>query len=99
MTHHAKPYLPAAGHDWALPFYDTMTRIFGIDKTRLELLRQAKLQSGHRVLDVGCGTGTFAVLLKRLHPETEYIGLILTRRRLNGRSARRRAPVFLPSST
>ena len=75
MAHHAKPYLPAAGHDWALPFYDTMTRMFGVDGARRELLRQAKVQRGHRVLDVGCGTGTFAVLLKRLHPDTEYVGL------------------------
>ena len=29
----------------------------------------------HRVLDIGCGTGTLAVLIKRSHPEVEVVGL------------------------
>ena len=75
MTGHAKHYLPAAGHDWALPFYDTMAWVFGADKARKDLLRHANVQRGHCVLDVGCGTGTFATSLKRLQPDAHITGL------------------------
>ena len=61
MARSGSTYLPAAGHDWALPFYDTITRIFGVDAARRRLLQQASVGPDDRVLDVGCGTGTFAV--------------------------------------
>ncbi|HEU5077195.1 MAG TPA: hypothetical protein VFU02_23550, partial [Polyangiaceae bacterium] len=51
-------YLPAFGHDIFLPFYDGLTRVLGIERTRQALLAQARLQAGARVLDVGCGTGS-----------------------------------------
>jgi ubiquinone/menaquinone biosynthesis C-methylase UbiE len=75
MSHTDKAYLPAAGHDWALPFYDPLTKLLGSDKVHRELLRQAALESHHRVLDIGCGTGTLATEIKRLHPKVEVTGL------------------------
>ncbi len=75
MGHRHTTYLPAAGHDWALPFYDTITRIFGIDGARRKLLQQATIGPQDRILDVGCGTGTFAVLIKTQHPGVELAGL------------------------
>jgi ubiquinone/menaquinone biosynthesis C-methylase UbiE len=68
-------YLPAASHDWALPLYDPLVRLLGGDATRQVLLEQAALQPGHRVLDIGCGTGTLLVLLKQLYPAVEACGL------------------------
>ncbi|MGH9457278.1 MAG: class I SAM-dependent methyltransferase [Thermoanaerobaculia bacterium] len=68
-------YLPAAGHDWALPFYDTMTRWLGVDDARRALLEQAAIRPGSRVLDVGCGTGTFELLVKEQHPAVDLVGL------------------------
>jgi ubiquinone/menaquinone biosynthesis C-methylase UbiE len=68
-------YLPAAGHDWFLPLYDPFVRLFGGDRARRELTAQAALRAGARVLDVGCGTGTFVVELKRLHPDVEVAGI------------------------
>lgn len=70
-----RTFLPAAGHDWFLPLYDPLTKLLGVDRIRTALLDQAALQPRDRVLDVGCGTGTLAVLIKRLHPTVEVIGL------------------------
>jgi ubiquinone/menaquinone biosynthesis C-methylase UbiE len=68
-------YLPAAGRDAFLPLYDPFTRLFGIDSLRMALLDQAALQPHHRVLDVGCGTGSLAILIKRLYPTVEVTGI------------------------
>lgn len=74
-TKHQKSYLPAAGHDWLLPFYDVVTKLMGADRARTDLVRQAALSPGQRVLDIGCGTGSLVVLVKRLYPSIEIIGL------------------------
>jgi ubiquinone/menaquinone biosynthesis C-methylase UbiE len=68
-------YLPAAGRDWALPLYDPMQKMMGTDRVRGKLLDQAALAPNARVLDIGCGTGTFAATIKRLHPAVEVVGL------------------------
>lgn len=69
-----RTYLPAAGHNWSLPLYDPLVRLLGADTARRALLDQAALLPNYRVLDVGCGTGTLAILIKRLYPSTEVIG-------------------------
>jgi ubiquinone/menaquinone biosynthesis C-methylase UbiE len=77
-TANAKPertYLPAAGHDRFLPLYDLTTKLFGTDRAKKVLLDQAELRPGQRVLDIGCGTGTFAILITRRCPQVEVIGL------------------------
>jgi ubiquinone/menaquinone biosynthesis C-methylase UbiE len=75
MNQHQRKFLPAAGHDLFLPVYDLVAKLLGVDQTRHVLLEQAPLSSGQRVLDIGCGTGTFAVLLKQRFPAAEVIGL------------------------
>lgn len=76
MTHHDhRDFLPAAGSDWALPLYDPVTRLLGADAARRKLLDQASLTPDQRVLDIGCGTGTLATLVKRLHPAVDIVGL------------------------
>lgn len=75
IEHSRRTFLPAAGRDWLLPFYDPFVKLLGGNQARQRLLDQAALQAGHRVLDIGCGTGTFVVLIKRLHPDVEVVGL------------------------
>jgi ubiquinone/menaquinone biosynthesis C-methylase UbiE len=75
MTKSEGRYLPAAGRDLFLPVYDWVAKIVGADKARLVLLDQVELHPGERVLDIGCGTGTFAVLLKQKFPGIEFVGL------------------------
>ncbi|HSU90255.1 MAG TPA: class I SAM-dependent methyltransferase, partial [Sporolactobacillaceae bacterium] len=75
MEHAERSYLPAMGKRWLLPLYDPLLKLLGVDKTKRRLIEQAELKSGFRVLDIGCGTGSLAVLIKRMHPEVDVIGV------------------------
>ena len=75
MNQTAKNYLPAAGLDWLLPLYDPFVKLLGVDRLRNALLTGAAIQPGHRILDIGCGTGTLVTLIKRCYPDVEVIGL------------------------
>jgi ubiquinone/menaquinone biosynthesis C-methylase UbiE len=75
MSHADRAYLPAAGLDIFLPLYDPLVKLPGADRARKKLFEQASVQPYQRVLDIGCGTGTFAVAIKRWMPGVEVIGL------------------------
>jgi len=75
MSHANRAFLPAAGLDFLLPLYDPMVKLLGADRARKKLFDQALVQPHHRVLDVGSGTGTFAVAIKGWLPSAEVVGL------------------------
>lgn len=96
MENIQRTYLPAAGRNWALPFYDPLVKLLGLGAARRTLVDQANLQPIHHVLDVGCGTGTLPVLVKRLHPSVEVVGLDPDPKALaRGRRKAQRAAVFV----
>lgn len=70
-----RPFVPGMGVDWLLPVYDPLTGLLGLHRTRRQLVAQAQLQPSQRVLDVGCGTGSLAVLIKQRYPGVEVVGL------------------------
>jgi len=70
-----RSYIPALGKRWLLPLYDPFLWLLGADKAKWPLIEQAEIKSGFRVLDIGCGTGSMAVLIKRTHPEAEVVGI------------------------
>ena len=70
-----KPYLPAMGHDRLPPLYDPLQRLLGMDSVHRQLVNQARIQPAQRVLEIGCGTGNLAILIKRLHPDAEVVGI------------------------
>jgi ubiquinone/menaquinone biosynthesis C-methylase UbiE len=75
MVEPGRIYLPAAGHHWSLPLYDPLVKLLGGNAARALLLEQAAVRPGHRVLDIGCGTGSLLVLIKSKHPNVEAVGL------------------------
>jgi ubiquinone/menaquinone biosynthesis C-methylase UbiE len=70
-----KNYVPAAGYDWALPLYDPLLKLLGVDQRRARLVEGIALRPGQNVLDIGCGTGTLVVALKRKHPDVHVTGV------------------------
>jgi len=70
-----KPYLPAMGRDRLLPLYDPLQRLLGMGSVHRQLIDQALIQPDQRILEIGCGTGNLAILIKRLHSGAEVIGI------------------------
>lgn len=69
-------FIPALAHHWLTPFYDPVVRWTTRERTiKARLVMQADIRAGHRVLDLGCGTGTLAVAIKKTAPDAEVIGL------------------------
>src|SRR5215213_6065533 len=75
MEESRKTYLPGMGHDWLLPLYDPLQRLLGFEPIHRQLVDQAGIQPNHRVIEIGCGTGNLSILVKRLHPQAEVVGL------------------------
>jgi len=67
-------YVPAFGLRWLTPFYDLFAKPFG-ENFRRHLIQQANIQPGQHVLDLGCGTGLLAIMLKQSMPEVQVTGL------------------------
>ena len=69
-------YIPALSYRFLTPFYDFIQK-YVVRDTRYKslLVVQANIQPGHRVLDLGCGTGTLAIMAKLAQPAAEVVGL------------------------
>lgn len=71
-------YVPAAGWKRLTRLYDPIVaatmreRLF---RAQLASSVAADLPNGGTVVDVGCGTGTFAIAFADRHPETQLIGI------------------------
>jgi len=73
-THH--PYVHALGRASLTRFYDPFIRTVLRERAFKErLVDLANIRAGHRVLDVGSGTGTLVILIKQRVPEATVVGV------------------------
>jgi len=69
-------YVPALAFDRLTPLFDPVVRLTTRERTfKRRLLDQAAIAPGDRVLDLGCGTGTLALMAKRREPAAELVGI------------------------
>jgi len=69
-------YIHALRFRFLTPLYDMVVG-YGMREEMIKrsLIHQSSISTGMRVLDLGCGTGTLAVLGCSLHPLTQFTGL------------------------
>lgn len=69
-------YIPALRFNALTPLFDAFIRLVSPEaEFKSRLVEQAGLSAGCRVLDLGCGTGTLALLAKTSCPGAEVHGL------------------------
>jgi len=76
MTESKNEYIPALSFRFLTPFYDFIQKYIVRDiRYKNRLIEQAQIRAGQRVMDLGCGTGTLAIMAKQAQPQAEVFGL------------------------
>jgi len=76
MSGEKKNYIKALRFNWLTKYYDVVVSLTTREKTfKNKLVESARLQENDTVLDIGSGTGTLAILIKKSEPETSVTGL------------------------
>ena len=69
-------YVPALAYKPLTRFYDLIVGLTTRERTfKQALITQAHVEPHSAVLDVACGTGTLAILLKAQHPDAQVTGI------------------------
>jgi 2-polyprenyl-3-methyl-5-hydroxy-6-metoxy-1,4-benzoquinol methylase len=89
----SRTYVPALGDHRLSPFYDTTIALMTCERTwRRAFVKQIDPAPRDVILDIGCGTGSLAVLLKQTSPSASIYAVdpdpdILTRAEIKARDA------------
>ncbi len=90
MLKRQKEYIYALHYDWLTFLYDPIVKWTTREGTvKTGLLQQAGIHPNHKVLDLGCGTGTLTVMIKRSNQPAMLVGCDGDRKVL--KSAQRKA--------
>ncbi|MBY0275826.1 class I SAM-dependent methyltransferase [Candidatus Binatia bacterium] len=73
---HRHGFVPALGYDLLTPLYDTLVAVTLNERAvKQQLVAQARIAPGMTVVDLGCGTGTLVLMIKRAQPAAHVIGV------------------------
>ena len=76
MSTKQSQYIPALSFRWLTPLYDPLLKWGMREETfKRHLIERAHIQADQRVLDLGCGTGTLTIMLKRSSPKATITGV------------------------
>ena len=76
MPNTQEEYIPALSYRFLTPFYDFIQKYIVRDvRYKTLLIQQAAIKPGQHVLDLGCGTGTLAIMAKQTQPDAQVFGL------------------------
>ncbi len=71
-----KPFTSALRFSFLTPAYDLLIRLFTREKAwRNKVAECLDLHESDHVLDVGCGTGSMAIMLKQLEPKCRVVAI------------------------
>lgn len=69
-------FIPALRFKWLTSLYDPVLKWTMRESVfKNQLIMQFQVDPGQQILDLGCGTGTLAILLKQTYPTAEVTGL------------------------
>lgn len=112
MRQPEESFVPALGRPWLTPLYDVVAQLVGEKRFKAHLVDVARIEPGHDVLDLGCGTGTLMLMVHQRCPTARVCGvdidpeiLAIARRKIAGAGAALEvfpgsatAPPFPPTS-
>jgi len=75
MSNATERFVPALGRHWLTPLYDLTVRLVGERRFKRHLLSLAGIAAGQKILDLGCGTATLALLLVQRCPGAHVVGV------------------------
>ncbi|MEO8601013.1 MAG: class I SAM-dependent methyltransferase [bacterium] len=71
-----QPFAPALALEGLLPLYDPILRaVIPEEAIKRQLVTLSRIATGHRVLDLGCGTATLTLYIKEMHRDADVVGL------------------------
>ncbi len=72
----AREFVPALGRAELTGGYDRVVAVMTRERRwRAELLDRIAPAAGETIIDIGCGTGTFAIMLKKACPDARIVGI------------------------
>lgn len=76
MSQPTPKFIPALGFNLLTPLYDLVMQLTMRESTfKRRLVEEMRIGKSHRVLDLGCGTATLTILIKKTYPEVEITGI------------------------
>ncbi len=84
MKGQKQKYIPASKYHILTPCFDFFIRLTMPEITfRKALIKKMNINDSHTVLDFGCGSGSTTILMRKMYPGADVIGIDIDKKILN----------------